>query len=115
MINAGNHRHRITIEKENTEADGSGGFQTPTGEDAWLPLMTVWASIKTLNSQESFFAVQISPTQTHEIRMRYRPGITQAMRVKFGTRVLNILGVRNIDERNEELVLRCEELPAVAT
>ena len=115
MIKAGKFRRRWTLEKRNREADGQGGFQTPTGEDEWLPVAKVWLKVKPIGSRESFFAQQIAPTQTHEIRMRYRKGITQEMRFTRGTRILHILGKSITDEEKREIVIRAEENPAVAT
>lgn len=46
---------------------------------------------------------------SHEVTLRYLPGITTAHRVKFGSRILPIAGFRNVDERNRVLELDCTE------
>lgn len=103
-------RHRITIQREETTADGAGGFSV-----AWVDFVKSDAAIKTSGSREVFFARQLQPASTHAVRLRYRPGITTAMRISYRGRVFQIRGVIDIGERHEELMLACEEAPIVAT
>lgn len=97
-------RHRVTIQFEEQQSDGAGGY---------LPLLrdldTVWASIQPISGNEALVARQLQDTVTHKVVMRYRAGVTAAMCLKFGTRMFNIREVRNLDERNHTLELRCEE------
>ena len=46
---------------------------------------------------------------THRVTIRHRDGVTPKMRLKFGTRILNIRAVINAGERNRTLELLCEE------
>ena len=104
-LRSGDLRHRVTLEAEQRTADGGGGFEPPT----WVPVCTDWASIEPLSGQEALVARQLQDTTTHKVGMRYRDGIKAAMRVKFGERFFNITEVRNIEERNVKLELRCTE------
>lgn len=108
-MRAGQLRHRGTIQSEQRTEDGYGGFNPPT----WADVCTDWMSIEPLSGQEAVAARQLQDTVTHKIAMRYRSGITPAMRVKFGSRLFNIREVRNLDERNVRIEMRCEEGGAV--
>ena len=50
---------------------------------------------------------------SHRIRMRYRPDITPANRLRLGTRVFNIRAILNEGERNRWLTILAEEGVAV--
>jgi SPP1 family predicted phage head-tail adaptor len=105
-MRAGDLRHQVDIEQlAGSTADGMGNtFQ------AWEALYAgVPAEVKPLTSQERWTADKAQAITTHRVRMRWLDGITTAMRVKFGSRVLTINGIVNTDERNIELVLDCKE------
>lgn len=106
-MQAGKLRHRVTLQEQ---AAGS-PQQLPTGEPdvAWVNVATVWAEVRPLGVRERFLSAQTQPEQTHLVRIRYRAGVNAAMRVLFGTRKFDILGVINVDERNAELRLQCRE------
>lgn len=101
-------RHAVTVQNPLPPVkDADGGYTT-----AWADLATQWwASIQpaTVRSLERAVAGTVVSAATHLVRMRYLPGVTTATRILFGTRVLNVTGVQNQDERNIELVLVCEE------
>ena len=46
---------------------------------------------------------------THRVVMRYRSGFDQADRLKFGTRLLEIVALINPLERNERLEILVKE------
>lgn len=97
-------RHRVTIQFEERQSDGAGGYLP-----MWRDLDTVWANVQPISGNEALVARQLQDTVTHKVTMRYRTSVTAAMRLKFGTRLFNIREVRNFDERNHKLELRCEE------
>lgn len=107
----GKLRHRITIESAAT-AQGSDGFEQKT----WMELATVWAAISTIGGREFFQAKQVNAELSHEVTVRWRPGITAEQRIRFEdlangtTRYFDILSVRNPDERRVVLYLYCREL-----
>lgn len=47
---------------------------------------------------------------THQVRMRYHPQVTFNTRITHRGRFLYVRGIQNIEERNTELVLYCEEV-----
>lgn len=104
---AGMLRHTIDIESRvitPTEGEDGGGDQSwPTF------LSSVRASVKPTSGSEQWHSQQLKARITHEVVMRYRAGVTADMRVKFGTRYMNIHQVKNIEERNRWYVLMVEE------
>jgi SPP1 family predicted phage head-tail adaptor len=112
-IRAGELRHVVVLQTEDKVEDGYGGWQPnppPAGDGSgWKDVATVHASIQPLSGQEALVARQLQDTVTHKVVMRYRAGVTAKHRLRFGTRLFNIREVRNIDERNWKLELRCEE------
>jgi len=103
-MRAGKLRHRVIIEQVTSTDDGYGGRS-----DAWATFATVWASVKPLRGHEYFQAQQMQAKVTHKVKIRYLQGVTHKMRVKYGSRILNIVSVINPDEKSRELVLMCEE------
>ena len=103
-MKAGAMRHKVTIEYRTLAADAYGG-QTAT----WTTLDTVWADLESLSSIESWQDKQQTPTLTHKVTIRYRADLDPKMRIKFGSRYLNIAGIVNKEERNIELILMCRE------
>ena len=57
-----------------------------------------------------YFAAQSTQADvTHRIVLRFLSVIIPKMRVKFGSRVFDILSIINVNERNRELQLMCRE------
>ena len=99
-------RHRITIQTETAVSDGMGG-ETLT----WSDTLEAWAAIWPLTAKESLDAMKLELQVTHKIRIRYRSGITAKNRIKFGTRIFNIVSLINFEERGKQLdILALESL-----
>ncbi len=103
-VKAGALRHRVTLQTVGETPDGGGGFTA-----AWTDGATVWAAIEPLRGRERLHAQQLETPVTHRVTIRHRDGVTAKMRIKFGTRILNIRAVVNPSERNRTLELLCEE------
>jgi len=104
-MNPGKLRHRITIQQRSSEQDGYGGQI-----DTWDDVATVWASVEPLTGRALFAAQELNSEVTIKITMRYRAGITYAMRVAYGTRTFDILAPIDPEERHIELHLMCKEM-----
>lgn len=100
-------RHRVTLQTPLTSPDGGGGTSI-----VWSDWASVWAAIEPLAGEERLAAGQIESAITHRVTIRYRAGVTAAMRVAFGARRLAVRAVIAPEERRERLVLLCEERPA---
>lgn len=108
MASACDLRHRVTIQREARTADGAGGYTLD-----WSDVATVWARIEPRKGAERLRAMQVQDTVNHRVTIRYRAGVTAAMRLVFGTRVFDIRAVINPDERDRWLELMCEEGVAI--
>jgi SPP1 family predicted phage head-tail adaptor len=97
-------RHRITLQQKQSTTDGEGGF-----DGNWTDVKTVWASISPIKAIQQFMYKSVNMDGTHLIRVRGLEVVAGWNRVKFGTRVFEILTVENIQERNFEKVLTCKE------
>ena len=103
-LRAGELRHLITL--QNTIATVNDyGERTLTYSD----YATVFASIEPLTGREFDLAQQTNSLVTHKIRMRYLAGVTTTDRIVFGTRIFNLIEVRNIEECDVELEIRASE------
>jgi SPP1 family predicted phage head-tail adaptor len=72
-----------------------------------------WAWIRPLSGRELWQAQQVQPQVTHKVTIRFRTGVTPAMKVRYAGRDLNIFAVLNLEERDEQLELQCFEKVAV--
>lgn len=77
----------------------------------WSTVTTVWASVEPLRGRELFDAEQVQSEISHRVRVRYSGSVTPQNRLLFGSRVLEIQAVINVNERNREMQLMCKEMP----
>jgi len=107
LIQAGKLRHRIKIVQPTLTQDSTGGTDVRENTVVW----ECWASIEALSGRESLVAQALMTSVTHQITIRYAPGIriTARMRVLFGSRLFFIESALNPDERNKMLILKCTE------
>ena len=82
-------------------------FGQPT--DEWSTIAVVSASVKPVAGRELTLARQRQSSMTHEITIRYYPGLTPADRIEFGSRVFNIESITDPDERNRTLTISAIE------
>ena len=99
--------HRLALEAPVRTDDGGGGASL-----AWSLIAEVWGSLTPLSGGEAFEADGLKGRVTHEIVVRYRPGVTASMRFRLGTRLFDIRSA--VDAGEEHRTLRClaEERPA---
>ena len=105
-MDIGSLRHQVRLETPTTTADGEGGYTT-----TWALLGVVYAAIEpaTQRSLERLVANAVSSDASHVVTVRYIDGVTTKTRVLFLGRVLSVVGIQNIEERNEILRLACTE------
>lgn len=103
-ISIGSLRHRILLEQPVRAATEGGAASID-----WSSVAEVSAKILPQRGQEIFDSDQFSGRVTHRITLRYRAGVTPEMRFRLGARILEILSVRNVDERGRWLECDCEE------
>ncbi len=93
-ITIGDLRHRVQIETAVRTSDGGGGATV-----AWTLVADVWAAIWPRTSDEALQLDRVAGKATHDIWIRFRSDVKPDMRVKFGTRVFDIRGVIDADDR----------------
>ncbi len=103
----GKLRSRIQIQSVDNSSRNALGEPV----EAWSTITdgTVWAQIQPIVGNEAFLAEQVNSTVTHKITIRSLSTVTAKHRVLFGDRIFDINSVRDIDERTEQMVLRCSE------
>ena len=101
---AGPLRHSISIQQR---TDDQADFVDDA--EAWKELFPARASITKHKGREAVNADQQHGLSETIVRTRWQSGVTPGMRVKFGSRYLNIIEATNEDERNRWLVMRCIE------
>lgn len=100
----GNMRRQITIQQQ-------AATQNALGEEipSWTTFATCWASIEPMNGRELLAAQQVQSQVNTRITIRYRDGVTPAMRILYKSRYFDIQSIQDIEERNRFLVLQCVE------
>ena len=107
-MRTGKLRHRITLQRPGLSQDPQTGEMVP----GWQDVATVWASIEPLSAREFIAAQAVQSDVSVRITMRYRPGITSAMRLLHDGKTYNITGVlADKGSGREYLTLPCAELP----
>lgn len=104
-IKAGDLKHKVNIEI-NTPSTGDRG--QPVAD--WTTLYAgVPAKIDDLVGKKLEIARQMVATATHQLTLRYLPGIGVDNRINFGGRIFNIGYIQNIQEQNFQLVITATE------
>jgi SPP1 family predicted phage head-tail adaptor len=90
MLDAGKLRHRVDIEQQTYTQNSQTGEMTLT----WTTFaQSIPASIEPLSAREFIQAAAVQSDVTTRIVIRYRTGVTAAMRIKHGATLYNIRGV----------------------
>lgn len=115
-MRAGRLRHRIRLEerRDRRAEDGSSDPQ-------WAPMESRWADIRPASARTLEAAAAIQSRVTHEIRIRYCPGLSargpneqprhRAVEARANKdRIFSVESVLDVDERHaEQLLLAVEE------
>jgi len=105
-VPAGKLRHRVTIERA-AESHVQGEVTKK-----WEALATVWALIEPLTTREYLALASMHDQVSHRVVIRRRSdlAITGAMRIRYGSRIFELVGPpRNLDEADRVLELICRE------
>ena len=107
-MRTGQLKHRVWIQAstEVTDADGGISYTWPSSGGT----RKVFAEIRPTRGDEFTHGDAAVGTRTHTVTIREYPGLSShTHRLLFGSRVLNILQIRHLDERGAYMVLICEE------
>jgi SPP1 family predicted phage head-tail adaptor len=104
MINAGELNKKIIIQTESGAADS---FGQPEG--TWSNTVTVWAAIITTGGREFYAAQKLNAETVAVFKIRYR-AVTTTNRIKYGTRIFQILSIADPEEKHCELLISAKEV-----
>ena len=106
----GRLRHVVTIEQQASATEDDYGGRTPVWTDY---AASIWAQVRPVGGGEFFQGQKVTADTTHVVTVRYMAATTNAvtptMRVNFGGRLLYVTRIIHVDEREEWLLLHCEE------
>jgi SPP1 family predicted phage head-tail adaptor len=103
-MRAGRLRPKVEIQNPTWATDAQGG-QTAT----WATVDKSWAAIEPISQKDRWNSSQNQVWGSHTVTVRYTPTITMASRLVHNGRILNIVSIANVDERNREMQLQCAE------
>ena len=106
-MRSGELRHKLKI-LEPVESIVDGEVIQNWDEPASL-FAEVWGAVLPLIGREYWSARQVNAEISGKVRIRYLSGVTAKMKIKFGTRMLDIKAVINVEEKNCEMVLLTSE------
>jgi len=93
ILKAGDFDQRVTVQQLTT---GHDAFGAPTS--TWIDVCIVWAKVADMSGREYLAAAAAQAEVTTKITIRYRAGLTAAMRVLHGGNVYNIQAVLTQDK-----------------
>jgi len=111
-MRSGDLKKVISIQRQSTTSDGMGGVT-----EAWTDIISgtstatpIFAAIWPVSAKEQIQARHEQAVISHRVRIRYRAGVTTAMRIKYGTKLFNITSVVNVGSENRMLDILCQEV-----
>jgi len=105
-MTAGALRHRVMFERKADAPDRD--FSEVV--HPWVLIFLAWADIKPVSSGDVTTDEDEDRIRRVNIRIRYDQRFTGDMRVRWGTRVFNITGYVNQDERDRYILIDAVEL-----
>ena len=91
--------------------DGFGG--NANGSDDWVDMLSTWGNMQPIfQGNEALENGKLQSISHHKLEIRYRSGFTPnaKYRVKFGSRIFDVLYFRNVNEANKVLKFRLKEV-----
>lgn len=104
-VRTGVMRKRVEIQKISSARGADGGFTKDFATET-----TVWANINSLSAEERVLGDQTKAVRTHRVITRfYSLGVTADDRIKFGTRIFNIVSIVDPGERGCNTIFDVKE------
>jgi SPP1 family predicted phage head-tail adaptor len=100
-MRAGTLHERVTIQRQSTATTPAWGQST-----GWNDIATVWASVTAGEAGESYGQKGTASAAGCTIGMRYRADLSSADRLVWRGKVLDIVGVTDVDSRRRELEVK---------
>ncbi len=105
MLKAGKYNKVIDLQKQVNEQNDYGGIVSK-----WRTISNVRAAVEPLQGREFFSGAVPLGENIVRVRVRYGIEVDRTMRVKYGTRLLEITNIIDSKESHRELQLICKEL-----
>ena len=98
-------RHRVNIEEMAGTTDGEGGFT-----ESWaIASENIPASIEPIKASQQFKNRSVNVDATHWIKMRGDVTVLEENRIKWGSRIFEILTIEDIQEQGILKFITCKE------
>lgn len=106
MVDLGDMRERVKIQRETRTDDTGGGASI-----AWVDIASVWASVAPISSSENLRAMAIALNISHKVTMRWREELGtldgSRYRLEWRGQPMHINGVFNPDKQRRFLEISC--------
>ena len=106
MIDPGKLRERVTVQAASESRNAMGETVL-----SWSDVTSVWASVEGVSAREALALGQQDITVTHRVRMRFLSLLTQKMRLRWRSRILEIVSLLEHNNRSEHELI-CQETVA---
>jgi SPP1 family predicted phage head-tail adaptor len=93
-MNISTLNERFTLEALVRTPDGGGGAAV-----AWQAVAELWARVRPISGEERLRHDQLAGRVTHAVCIRYRTGVTPAMRFRQDARIYQIVAVLETERR----------------
>jgi SPP1 family predicted phage head-tail adaptor len=98
-------QHRVSVQVKNPTADGEGGFR-----ESWSDVYTnISAAIIPIRAQKVFELRSVNVDATHFVKLNGYITITELHRIKYGSRIFEVLTVEDLQERDFIKWVTCKE------
>lgn len=106
-MQSGKLRERVAIQSKSVIRDGFGAEQI-----SWVAVATVCANVRSTDGTEQVESSvdQVVATISHSVLIRYRAGLSPAMRLVWRGKALQILSIVESDNLQRQLILKCSEI-----
>lgn len=102
---SGKLRNFITIQQNTITYDSyNDPVETPS------TVTTAWAAIITTGGREFYAAQKLYAETSAVFEIRHTAAITVKMRILYGTRIFQILGINDVDERHTTMLISTKEV-----
>jgi len=104
----GKMRYRVKVENATNTRDTGGGLS-----QAYTTVSFMYADIRPKSANSSYRQGMVQEKVSHEVTIRYMKNISTNSRISYGTRLFDVKGIINVDERSRFLTLLCDEGVAI--
>lgn len=105
-MRSGSLRHVVTLQAP--------AYRTNSAGDSviwrWEDVAVLRASVRHLTSNEADRFARLQTVVTHNVTLRYLPGVNDTMRLKWGDKILSIAEIGLDPTARRTLNLKCTEL-----